>query len=137
MITFLVTNEEQTIKYECSLSDSIEVLKNNIKKGFELGDKYIDVYFDIDKPIRVLGQFNLEPGLSPRTMDRYTFDRYGIDEREINLHFEIVEGYKLPLHVKKKTNLNLSKYSKEIISGESIKTPQFNLDSEDDFPSLS
>lgn len=137
MITFLVTNEEQTIRYECSLSESIEILKNNIKKDFNLGEKYIDIYFDIDKPIRVLGQFNLEPGLSPRTMDRYTFDRYGIDGREINVHFEIVEGYKLPLHVKKKTNLNLSKYSKEITSGESIERSQFNLESEEDFPSLS
>tara|TARA_B100000902_G_scaffold248364_1_gene235046 strand:+ start:252 stop:665 length:414 start_codon:yes stop_codon:yes gene_type:complete len=137
MITFLVTNEEQTIRYECSLSESIEVLKNNIKKDFNLGEKYIDIYFDIDKPIRVLGQFNLEPGLSPRTMDRYTFDRYGIDGREINVHFEIVEGYKLPLQVKKKTNLNLSKYSNEITSGESIERPQFNLESEEDFPSLS
>mgnify|MGYP002637964068 FL=1 len=137
MITFLVTNEEQTIRFECSLSDSIEIFKNNIKKDFNLGEKYIDIYFDIDKPIRVLGKFNLEPGLSPRTMDRYTFDRYGIDGREINVHFEIVEGYKLPLKVKKKTNLNLSKYSKEITSGESIERPQFNLESEEDFPSLS
>ena len=136
MITFLVTSEEQTIQYECSLSDNIEVLKNNIKKDFNLGEKYIDIYFDIDKPIRVLGQFNLEPGLSPRTMDRYTFDRYGIDWREINVHFEIVEGYK-PLQVKKKVNMNLSKYSKEITSGESIERPQFNLESEEDFPSLS
>ncbi len=83
MIKFLVTNEEQTIRFECSLSDSIEIFKNNIKKDFNLGEKYIDIYFDIDKPIRVLGKFNLEPGLSPRTMDRYTFDRYGIDGREI------------------------------------------------------
>ena len=136
MITFLVSNEEHINKYECSLSDTIEILKERIKNDFDLGDKYIDIYFDIEKPIRVLGQFNLEPGLSPRTMDRYSFDRYGIDGREINLHFEIVEGYK-PFKSKKNVTLNVNKYSSEIKSGESISGPTFNLKSDEDFPSLS
>ena len=51
MITFLVTNEEQTIRFECSLSDSIEIFKNNIKKDFNLGEKYIDIY-EYDKVLR-------------------------------------------------------------------------------------
>ena len=59
MITFLVSNDEHINKYECSLSDTIETLKERIKNDFDLGDKYIDIYFDIEKPIRVLGKFNL------------------------------------------------------------------------------
>ena len=32
--------------------DTIEILKERIKNDFDLGDKYIDIYFDIEKPIR-------------------------------------------------------------------------------------
>uniref|UniRef100_A0A6C0L1C9 Uncharacterized protein n=1 Tax=viral metagenome TaxID=1070528 RepID=A0A6C0L1C9_9ZZZZ len=135
MITFIITHEEYSKTYECSLTDSIEYLKDKIKKDFKLGDKYIDLYFDIEKPIRVLGQFNLEPGLSPRTMDRYTFDRYGIDGREINAHFEIAAGYQ-PFQVKAKAPVNLNKYSKPIESGESYEEKTFDIQSEDDFPAL-
>ena len=135
MITFIVTHEEHSKTYECSLTDSIESLKNKIKEDFKLDNQYIDLYFDIEKPIRVLGQFNLEPGLSPRTMDRYTFNRYGIDGREINAHFEIAEGYK-PFQVKAKGPVNLNKYFKPIESGESYEEKPFNIESEDDFPAL-
>ena len=84
MIVFVISKDDITKNFECSLEDSILSLKKNIIKEFKLKCEYIDIDFQLERPIRSLGKFNLESGVLPRTLDTYTFDRYGLDGRTVN-----------------------------------------------------
>ena len=81
--------------------------------------------------MRVLGKFNVEPGILPRTFDRYELDKFGIKD-EIALTFHEVLDYTPFTKVKKE--INLKKYSKD--KEDNKENPTFNISSEDDFPKL-
>ena len=85
--------------------------------------------------MRVLGKFNVEPGILARTFDRYELDKFGIKDK-INLTFYEVNDYKP--YINNKRTLNIKKYSvgggdngeiENVISG-------YNIHSEEDFPKL-
>ena len=83
MIQFLITKDDITKEIECTLQDSISSLKTTIIQEFNLKCKYIDIDFQLERPIRSLGKFNLESGILPRSLDAYKFDRYGLDGKEV------------------------------------------------------
>jgi len=140
MITFVITKDKYTEIFECSLTDSILSLKKQIIERFRLKSDYIDIDFKIDIPIRQIGKFNLEKGILPRTLDLYTFDRYGLDDKTVNATFYEVDDYepiqpkKNPIRFKKDLSYLNKKDNSKNNSNESILT--FNLNSNDDFPSL-
>ena len=135
MITFIITKDEISNTFECSLEDSISSLKNKIIKDFGLTCPYIDIDFQLERPIRSLGKFNLESGILPRPLDTYTFDRYGLDGRTVTATFHEVIDYNNQKYDKKIKHVNLSqKYKqKEVIEEQSA---NFDITSEVDFPSL-
>ena len=147
MITFLVNKADTEKTFECSLEDSILSLKNKIIQDFDLSCDYIDIDFQLERPIRSLGKFNLESGILPRPLDNYTFDRYGLDGKTVNATFHIVEDYdhkKYSKKFSKKYNhINVLKTREEMKIDENFeksynesKNINFNLNSETDFPSL-
>tara|TARA_B100000683_G_scaffold47638_1_gene44523 strand:- start:2510 stop:2956 length:447 start_codon:yes stop_codon:yes gene_type:complete len=147
MITFLVNKDDTEKTFECSLEDSILSLKNKIIQDFDLSCDYIDIDFQLERPIRSLGKFNLESGILPRPLDNYTFDRYGLDGKTVNATFHIVEDYdhkKYSKKFSKKYNhINVLKTREEMKIDENFeksynesKNINFNLNSESDFPSL-
>ena len=147
MITFLVNKDDTEKTFECSLEDSILSLKNKIIQDFDLSCDYIDIDFQLERPIRSLGKFNLESGILPRPLDNYTFDRYGLDGKTVNATFHIVEDYdhkKYSKKFSKKYNhINVLKTREEMKIDENFeksynesKNINFNLNSETDFPSL-
>ena len=135
--TFRIINDDICKEYICDETYTFSKLKEEIIKDFNLKTKYIDIDFQLERPIRTLGMFNLEPGISPRTLDNYTLDRFGIQGRSIDVIYSIVDDF---VPFKKKDSLkpfNLKKYTHgEINSGDRIDT-NYNLESVDDFPSLS
>jgi len=134
MIVFVISKDDITKKFECSMEDSILSLKKNIIKEFELKCEYIDIDFQLERPIRSLGKFNLESGILPRSLDTYTFDRYGLDGREVNATFIEVDNYISPQkYTKKFTHVNLAQKQKERMEKENV---GFDINSNDDFPSL-
>ena len=88
MVKFVIN--EQTI--ECEETMTILEAKKHIIKQLDLSCKYIDINFNLDKPMRVLGKFNVEPGKLARTLDRYPLERFAFKD-SIKLEYEIVEGY--------------------------------------------
>lgn len=147
MITFLVNKDDTEKTFECSLEDSILSLKNKIIQDFDLSCDYIDIDFQLERPIRSLGKFNLESGILPRPLDNYTFDRYGLDGKTVNATFYLVEDYdhkKYSKKFSKKSNhINILKKREEMKIDENFeksynesKNINFNLNSETDFPSL-
>ena len=127
MVTFIIGHDGVEKTYEYSTDDNINKLKLDIIRDFELSCDYIDLNITIERAIRVLGKFNMEPGILPRSMDMYPFNRYGIDDKTITAEFVEVKDYK-PFISKRPT----------IKKTEPKKTDNkiFNLNSEEDFPSL-
>jgi hypothetical protein len=143
MITFFVMKDEIMHTYECSVDDTLTSLKERIMKDYNIQDKYIDIEYLITKPIRVLGKFNVEPGMVPRTLDRYPFNRYGLEGKTIKATFHVVDDYQQKTYIKKEINHGSGVYKPpmNIESGESyIKDPLHNFDldlqSDKDFPTL-
>jgi hypothetical protein len=134
MIVFVISKDDITKNFECNMEDSILSLKKNIIKEFELNCEYIDIDFQLERPIRSLGKFNLESGILPRSLDTYTFDRYGLDGREVNATFIEVDNYISPQkYTKKFTHVNLAQKQKERMEKKNV---GFDINSNDDFPSL-
>ena len=134
MIQFLITKDDITKEIECTLQDSISSLKTTIIQEFNLNCKYIDIDFQLERPIRSLGKFNLESGILPRSLDTYTFDRYGLDGKEVSATFHEVDDYEPKKYDKKFKHVNIMK-KKELMT-DSNGEVLFDITSEDDFPSL-
>ena len=132
MITFIVNNDDKKINIERSLNDSILNLKKEIIKKFNLKCNYVDIDFVLERPIRSLGKFNLESGIIPRSLDKYTFDRYGLDGREINCKFIEINDYDEKKYNRKFVHKSLIKREKNFYEEEK----SFDIQSMDDFPSL-
>ena len=107
MIIFKINKDDINKEIQCTLEDSISSLKKTIIKEFNVTCSYIDIDFQLERPIRSLGKFNLESGILPRSLDTYTFDRYGLDGKEVNATFHEVEDYE-PKKYDKKFNFNFS-----------------------------
>lgn len=129
-VNFKVLNDESK-EFPFKINYTIEDLKGKIKELYNISS-YIDIDFKIEKPMRVLGKFNVEPGTLPRTFDRYELNKFGINSSDINLTFCEVRDYTPFKNTKKE--LNLSKYKKEVREEKDVVT--FNIKSEDDFPKL-
>ena len=138
MITFVITKDEIEKTFTCSLEDSILSLKKNIIQDFNISSNYIDLDFLLERPIRSLGKFNLESGIIPRSLDNYTFDRYGLDEKTIKATFHIISDYQPEKYERKFKHKNLSQKYKNEKKMETIEPEiDFDITSDKDFPSLS
>ena len=138
MITFMITQENVSKSIQFSNDKTMLELKKEIIKLYELDCEYIDIVSNVERPIRVLGKFNFDKGLQPRTLDNYPFDRFGIDERVIPISFVEVFDY---LPNIKQTSSNTSSSSKYVPPNRQSlnvkdETPVFDLNSNDDFPTL-
>ena len=71
MITFIVVKDDNKNTIQFSNDGTMLDLKNEIIKLFDLKCKYIDIISEVERPIRVLGKFNFDKGLQPRTLDNY------------------------------------------------------------------
>ena len=137
MIQFLITKDDITKEFKCSLEDSISSLKTEIIKEFNVTCGYVDIDFQLERPIRSLGKFNLESGILPRSLDSYTFDRYGLDGKEVNATFHEVVDYESKKYDKTFKHVNITK--KYSIGDGQVKREQentFDITSELDFPPL-
>ena len=79
MITFIITKDDNTKTIQFSTDGTLLDLKKEIIKQFDVKCDYIDIISNVEVPIRVMGKFNYDKGLQPRTLDNYPFNRYGID----------------------------------------------------------
>ena len=134
MIQFFITKDDITKEIECTLQDSISSLKTTIIQEFNLKCKYIDIDFQLERPIRSLGKFNLESGILPRSLDAYKFDRYGLDGKEVTATFHEVNDYEPRKYDKKFKHINVLKKREPM--ADRNEELLFDITSEDDFPSL-
>lgn len=149
MVTFIINDRE----FNLEESNTMLEAKKYIISELNLSCKYIDIEFCLERPMRTEGKFNIESGKVSRTFDRYTLNQFAFKDKVIVNIFEIDDydpdkkislfsggrgrgrgrGSGLdtprPLNQPKfNTNLNQVEIERE--------TTTFNLDSQDDFPSL-
>lgn len=143
MVTFIINDRE----FNLEESNTMLEAKKYIISELNLSSKYIDIEFCLERPMRREGKFNIESGKVSRTFDRYTLNQFAFKDKVIVNIFEIDDydpdkkialfsggrGRSLdtprPLNQPKfNTNLNQVEIETE--------TTTFNLDSQDDFPSL-
>ena len=143
----------------CIGTDTILELKKEVIKVLGLECSYIDISYDINKPMRVLGKFNVEPGLLPRTFDNYALERFAFKEDvDVNISLTEVSDYE----PRKRTpfisggrgrgagtskaegrgkatpqpyRLSTFDHTQNQVDM-TIKEPTFSLDSQEDFPPL-
>ena len=130
-VNFIVSKDDVNKTFTISSNITIESLKEKIKELYNI-TSYIDIDFQIEKPMRVLGKFNVEPGILPRTFDRYELDKFGI-KGEINLTFHTVTDYTPFKNTSK--SLNLKKY-RETNEDKPLDKATYNIESETEFPKL-
>jgi hypothetical protein len=137
MIKFVITKSDVSNEFECSLDESILSLKNKIIQEFNLQCKYVDIDFQLERPIRSLGKFNLESGILPRPLDTYTFDRYGLDGRTVTATFHEIVDYEPKKYDRKFKHVNIAQKYKQGGVGLSVTEEKgFDITSETDFPAL-
>ena len=130
MVTiFKIEKDDKTIDYSYEQDRTILELKEEIIKDFKVSSPYIDINFTIERPIRVLGKFNLEPGVLARTLDMYQLDRFGIKGRTVTATFNGIDNY-----VQEGRNHKNKNKGNGVVLRESA---PFDIKSMDDFPQLS
>jgi len=90
MVMFVVNEKE----INCQLTDTILEVKKEIMKQLELTCPYIELSFNLDKPLRAIGKFNVDIGRMPKTFDRYILDRFAFpSDKPIQVDFTEVTDY--------------------------------------------
>lgn len=88
MVFFVVGDNE----YEFELSSTILDVKKRIIKELNLSCKYIDLEFCLERPMRVLGKFNVEPGKVPRPLDKNMLSEFAFKDK-VKLSYTEVSDY--------------------------------------------
>ena len=88
MAFFVVGDNE----YEFELSSTILDVKKRLIKELDLSCKYIDLEFCLDRPMRVLGKFNVEPGKVPRPLDKNMLSAFAFKDK-VKLSYTEVSDY--------------------------------------------
>ena len=151
MVTFIINDRE----FNLEESNTMLEAKKNIISELNLKCKYIDIEFCLERPMRTEGKFNIEPGKASRTFDRYTLNQFAFKDK-VNVNIFEIDGYDpdkkialfsggrgrglgrgMSLDTPRPLNPNQPKFNTNLNQVE-IETEKnnFNLDSQDDFPSL-
>ena len=88
MVFFVIGDNE----YEFELSTTILDVKKRLIQELNLSCKYIDIEFCLERPMRVLGKFNVEPGKVPRPLDKSTLSEFAFKDK-VNLSYTEINDY--------------------------------------------
>ena len=94
MVFFVVGDNEY--EYESSLT--LLNVKQHLIKELNLSCKYIDLEFCLERPMRVLGKFNVEPGKVPRPLDKNTLSEFAFKDK-VKLSYTDEVSYAPPPHL--------------------------------------
>jgi hypothetical protein len=140
MSKLCVSFNNEIKEFECNLHDTVINLKKELIKLFDLKTKYIDIHFKLDRPIRGMGKFNLDNGLLLRTFDNFKLNKWNLENKTLQCEIFEIDNYepeKFKPIIKKANSSTYRPPSQKISSGDSfIKEANYNLESNEDFPSL-
>ena len=103
-VNFLVKNENNEEKeIQLSMNKTILDLKKEIMNQYNLECKALDIFVDLEVPIRGMGKYTLEKGLIQRAMDSYSMEKFNIENKNIVITFKELEN-DYSLNAVKKSN---------------------------------
>ena len=153
MVTFIINDREFNLEESNTMLETKKIIISELN----LKCKYIDIEFCLERPMRTEGKFNIEPGKASRTFDRYTLNQFAFKDKVIVNIFEINDydpdkkialfsggrgrglgrGRGSGLDTPRPLNPSQPKFNTNLNQVEiETETNTFNLDSQDDFPSL-
>ena len=145
MVVFTIND----LSIDCEETKSILQAKQEIIKQLDVACKYIDISFVLDKPMRVLGKFNVEPGRLARTFDRHTLDKFAFKD-SVQVTYDVINDYdpsvRKPLmsggmgrgrgDVTGTYKPPVSSFDHTSLQQDMKLEPVYDLESNDDFPTL-
>jgi hypothetical protein len=84
MVTFVLKDssyDEDGTSYVVAEHKTMLEAKQFIMNELELSCSYIDFDCCLDRPMRIEGKFNIEPGKLSRTFDRYTLNQFAFKDK--------------------------------------------------------
>ena len=84
MVTFVLKDssyDEDGTSYVVDDRKTMLEAKQFIMNELELSCSYIDFDCCLDRPMRIEGKFNIEPGKLSRTFDRYTLNQFAFKDK--------------------------------------------------------
>ena len=93
-VKFIVKQENNEKEINLDTANTIADLKTKIIEEYKLKCKCLDIYLQLEVPIRGMGKYTLEKGLVQRSMDIYSMDKFNVENKTLLLEFkELEEGY--------------------------------------------
>ena len=90
-VKFIVKQEENEKEINLDSTNTVADLKTKIIKEFQLKCKCLDIYLQLEVPIRGMGKYTLEKGLVQRSMDIYSMDKFNVENKTLLLEFKELE----------------------------------------------
>lgn len=97
-VKFIVKQENNEKEINLDTSNTVADLKKKIIEEYQLKCKCLDIYFQLEVPIRGMGKYTLEKGLVQRSMDIYSMDKFNVENKTLLVEFkELEEGYNVKI----------------------------------------
>ena len=97
----IINNKNEEFTIEVSKKIKIIDLKKNIMEKLKISEKYIDLEFLLERPIRKFGKFNLEPGILPKSFDNSKIEDFAFSNEILSIKILNNSNY---TYTKKKKN---------------------------------
>ena len=137
-VHFIVQHNNQEKNIQFSMDKTILDLKKEIINQYNLNCKAIDIFVDLQVPIRGMGKYTLEKGMIQRGMDNYTMNKFNIEKKNIVITFKELEN-EYSMNSVKKTNFGKGKYVPPRLRKNekiSVEKKQLNINDLNEFPLL-
>ena len=81
-VKFLIKGKDD-LEIELSIDNTILDLKREIINKYKLKCNAIDVYVDLEVPLRGMGKYTLEKGIIQRAMDNYPLNKFNVENKSL------------------------------------------------------
>ena len=90
-IKFIVKQENNEKEINLDSTNTVADLKRKIIEEYQLKCKCVDIYLQLEVPIRGMGKYTLEKGLLQRSMDVYSMDKFNVENKTLLVEFKELE----------------------------------------------
>ena len=90
-VKFIVKKENNEKEIHLDSTNTVADLKKKIIEEYQLTCKCVDIYLQLEVPIRGMGKYTLEKGLVQRAMDIYSMDKFNVEDKTLLVEFKELE----------------------------------------------
>ena len=139
-VKFIVKQGNNEKEINLDHTNTVADLKSKIIDEYQLKCKCVDIYLQLEVPIRGMGKYTLEKGLVQRSMDSYSMDKFNVENKTLLVEFkELQEEYMVK---KKEFKPSGGKYvppsrmRRTLDSNQKVKEKTIDINDVNEFPPL-